>query len=159
MNKTSMLVMSDGEAHRKETTGKNFSIIRFTSYAFDLSSMQKTAGRAVLHPKDRSTAYLLDPDKNDADYLEKPQRFSGVLHKRLTAWLYPLVFAMIALAAAGGARSHRQARLNATMEAAGAAMAIRWIGLYFEDLAEDSMIGVYALYLLPVAAIIACASG
>ena len=153
---TSMLVMNDGEAHRKDTSGKNFSIIRFNSYAFDLSAMQKTAGRAVLHPKDRSTEYLLNPDKNDADFLEKPQRFSGVLHKRLSIWLYPLVFAMIALAAAGGARSHRQARLNATMEAGGAAMAIRWIGLYVEDLAENSMIGVFALYALPIAAVCLC---
>jgi lipopolysaccharide export system permease protein len=149
----SMLVMNDGEAHRKDAKGGNFSIIRFNSYAFDLSALQKTSGRAVLHPKDRSTAYLLHPDLNDADFLEKPQRFSGVLHKRLTAWLYPLVFALIALAAAGGARSHRQARLNATMEAAGAAMAVRWIGLYVEDLAENSVVGVYALYLLPIAAI------
>jgi lipopolysaccharide export system permease protein len=155
-NLTSMLVMNDGEAHRKDTNGGNFSIIRFTSYAFDLSALQKTTGGAVLHPKDRSTGYLLDPDKNDRLFQAEPQRYSGVLHKRMTAWIYPLVFAMIALAVAGGARSHRQARLNATMEAAGAAMAVRWIGLYFEDLAEDSMIGAYALYLLPAAAVCLC---
>jgi lipopolysaccharide export system permease protein len=156
LGNTSMLVMSDGEAHRKDPLSGSFSIIRFSSYAFDLSSFQKSAGGITLHPKDRSTAYLFNPDKNDAVYPVQPQRYSGVLHTRLTAWIYPLVFAMIALAVAGGARSHRQARLNATMEAAGGAMAVRWIGLYFEDLAEDSMIGVYALYLLPAAAIILC---
>ena len=151
-----VLVMNDGEAHRKDAEGDGFSVIRFTSYAFDLSAFQKTAGGVVLHPKDRSTEYLLKPDKKDAVYLEKPQRYSGVLHKRMTVWIYPLVFAMIALATAGGARSHREARLNATMEAAGAAMALRWAGLYFEDLSEDSMIGVYALYILPAAAISLC---
>jgi lipopolysaccharide export system permease protein len=155
-DQASMLVMSDGEAHRKDTSGGNFSIIRFNSYAFDLSGFQKTVGGVVLHPKDRSTQYLLNPDKNDKLFQLEPQRYSGVLHKRLTAWIYPLVFALIALAAAGGARSHREARLNATMEAAGAAMAVRWVGLYVEDLAEDSMIGVYALYLLPIAAIGIC---
>lgn len=156
-DKISMLVMSDGQAHRRDPRGGNFSIIHFNSYAFDLSSFQKSAGGIELHPKDRSTAYLFNPDKNDTLYQVQPQRYSGVLHKRLTAWIYPLVFAMIALAVAGGARSHREARLNATMEAAGGAMAVKWIGLYFEDLAEDSMIGVYALYLLPVAALSLCA--
>jgi lipopolysaccharide export system permease protein len=153
---TSMLVMNDGEAHRKDPHGGNFSIIRFNSYAFDLSAFQKTAGGIVLLPKDHTTKYLLNPDKNDKEYQSRPQRFAGVLHKRLTAWIYPLVFALIALAVAGGARSHRESRLNATMESAGAAMALRWAGLYVEDLAEDSMIGVYALYLLPAAAICLC---
>ncbi len=149
---TSLLVMNDGEAHRKDAQGGNFSIIRFNSYAFDLSSFQKTAGGITFHPKDRSTAYLLNPDKNDAHFLEAPQRYSGVLHKRMTVWIYPLVFALIALLVAGGARSHRETRLNATMAAAGIAMCLRWMGLYVEDLAEDSMVGVYALYALPLAA-------
>ena len=153
---TSILVMNDGEAHRKDSKGGNFSVIRFNSYAFDLSAFQKSTGGIILHPKDRSTAYLLSPDLKDTDFLEKPQRFAGVLHKRLTIWLYPLVFAIIALAVAGAARSHREARINTTMEAAGAAMALRWIGLYVEDLSEDSMIGVYALYALPVAALALC---
>jgi lipopolysaccharide export system permease protein len=153
---TSMLVMNDGEAHRKDPRGGNFSIIRFNSYAFDLSGFQKTTGAIVLHPKDRTTAYLFNPDKNDKLFQSAPQQYSGVLHKRLTAWAYPLVFAMIALAVAGGARSHREARLNATMEAAGAAMALRWAGLYVEDLSEHSMLGVFALYALPVIAICLC---
>jgi lipopolysaccharide export system permease protein len=155
-DQTSMLVMNDGEAQRKDAGGGNFSIIRFNSYAFDLSGFQKTAGGVVLHPKDRSTAYLFNPDKNDRVFQTSPQRYSGVLHKRLTAWVYPLLFALIALSAAGGARSHREARLNATMEAAAAAMAVRWIGLYVDDLAEDSMIGVYGLYVLPAAVLILC---
>ena len=151
-----MLVMNDGEVHRKDPMGTALSVIRFNSYAFDLSAFQKTAGGIVLLPKDRSTGYLLDPDKKDPNFIEKPQRYTGVLHKRLTTWIYPLMFAMIALAVAGGARSHREARINATMEAAVAAMALRWAGVYFEDLSEDSMYGVYALYILPLIAIGLC---
>lgn len=155
-DEANLLVMNDGEAHRKDAKGGNFSIIRFNSYAFDLSTLQKTAGGVVLHPKDRTTEYLLQPDKNDKLFQAEPQRYTGVLHKRLTVWIYPLVFALIALAVAGGARSHREARLNATMEAAGAALALRWAGLYVEDLSEDSMAGVYALYALPLIAIGLC---
>jgi lipopolysaccharide export system permease protein len=155
-DQASLLVMNDGEAHRKDAKGGNFSIIRFNSYAFDLSALQKTAGGVVLHPKDRTTEYLLNPDKNDKLFQVEPQRYTGVLHKRLTVWIYPLVFALIALAVAGGARSHREARLNATMEAAGAALVLRWAGLYVEDWSEDSMTGVYALYALPLISISLC---
>ena len=153
---TSLLLMNDGEAHRKDPQGGNFSIIRFTSYAFDLSSFQKTAGGVTLHPKDRSTAYLLNPDKDDSIFLGDPQRYSGALHKRMTVWLYPMIFALIALAVAGGARSHREARLNATMTAAALAMAVRWAGLFAEDLSEKSMTGVYLLYAFPIAAVCLC---
>ena len=34
------------------------------------------------------------------------------LHQRFTEWIYPIVFALIALAVAGDARSHREARIN-----------------------------------------------
>lgn len=153
---TSLLIMNDGEAHRKDTQSGNFSIIRFTSYAFDLSSFQKTAGGITLHPKDRSTAYLMNPDKNDPIFQGDPQRYAGVLHKRMTVWLYPLVLALIALVVAGGARSHREARFNPTMTAAALAMAARWGGLYAEDLAENSMTGVYLLYVFPLAVIALC---
>jgi lipopolysaccharide export system permease protein len=153
---TSLLFLNDGEAHRRDADGSNFSIIRFTSYAFDLSSFQKTAGGVTLHPKDRSTAYLLNPDKNDRTFIMSPQRLTGALHKRFTVWAYPLVFALIALLAAGEATPHRQAQLNTTMTAASLAMAVRWAGLYFEDMADDSMTGVYGLYAVPAIAVGLC---
>ena len=34
------------------------------------------------------------------------------MHRRLSEWLYPIAFALIALAVAGDARSHREARVN-----------------------------------------------
>ena len=87
-------------------------MIRFTSYAFDLSLFSAPRAEPFMFPKDRTLPYLLNPDPNDRVYKHKPQSFRAELHRRFTEWLYPLVFALIALAVAGDARSHREARIN-----------------------------------------------
>ncbi len=151
----SFLLMYDGEIHRQETKDGNLSIIRFTSYAFDLSALLPVAAGARIYPKDRTTAYLLNPPANDGLFRSLPQMYRGELHKRATQWTYPIVFALMALALAGTARSHRGSGLNVTFAAVSVALAIRWLGLYFEDMAEKHQAGSYGLYLVPL---ICCAA-
>ncbi|MBX8819161.1 LPS export ABC transporter permease LptF, partial [Ochrobactrum sp. MR31] len=74
-------------------------------------------GDMVLYAKDRHLSYLINPDKNDPIFQTKPLQYRAELHKRLTNWLYPFVFAMIALVLAGDARSHREARVSASFSA------------------------------------------
>ncbi len=155
-DETSLLLMNDGEVHRRTLKDGNLSIVRFTSYAFDMSTFTAAANSITLYPKDRTTAYLLNPPANDALALSAPQFYRAELHKRFTLWTYPFVFALISLAIAGMVRSHREMRLNGTMTAAAVAMGVRWIGLYGEDLAQSSMSGVYIIYIVPVAASILC---
>jgi lipopolysaccharide export system permease protein len=153
---TSLLLMNDGEVHRRTLKDGNLSIVRFTGYAFDMSTFTAAANTITLYPKDRSTAYLLNPAADDSLFLNSPQFYRAELHKRFTLWTYPFVFALISLAVAGMVRSHREMRLNGTMTAASVAMGVRWVGLYGEDLAEASMTGVYIVYLAPVAAAAIC---
>jgi lipopolysaccharide export system permease protein len=155
-NDTSLLLMNDGEVHRRNPKDGNLSIVRFTSYAFDMSTFTAAAKGITLYPKDRATSYLLNPPPNDALFQKAPQFYRAELHKRFTLWTYPFVFALISLAIAGMVRSHREMRLNGTMTAACVAMAVRWVGLYGEDLAEASMSGVYLIYLTPFIASLVC---
>lgn len=151
-----LLLMSDGEVHRRNTKDGNLSIIRFTSYAFDLSAFAPAANGVFLMAYDQSTAYLLNPDHNDPLYKQSPQIFRAAFHKRLTQSFYPLVFALIGLSLAGGARSHRDIRLNPTMLAMGLAFGVRWLGVTFEEMGYDHAYGDVALYsLLLLAALIA----
>ena len=145
----SLLLMSNGEVHRRTVKDGALSVIRFKSYAFDLSAFTTAVGGIALYPKDRSTSYLLNPYKNDKTFQRQPQLYTAEIHKRLTVWIYPLVFALIALSVVGGVRSHRAARFNVTLIAGAAAMFVRWLGLYFEDMAEKNMLGVYGLYAIP----------
>lgn len=145
----SILVMEDGAVHRKAPDG-DVSVIRFTSYSFDLSEFAPAAEEVVLLPKDRSIGYLLNPDVNDPIWQERPHRYRAELHSRLTEWTYVFVFALLALAVAGDARSHREARLHPMVTALVSALFLRWLSFFAVNEAEDSSVYLPLLYLIPL---------
>ena len=127
-----LLIMEDGEIDRKIANG-DISIIRFDSYAFDLSAFAGASGTPKLYPKDQTLSYLFNPDRNDPVYKSKPQSFTAELHRRFTEWVYPLVFALIALAVSGDARSHREARIHPIVTAITIALVVRWTGYFIAN--------------------------
>lgn len=147
----SLLVMNDGVVHRKSPAG-DVSIVRFKSYVFDLAAFSKAADSVTLYPKDRTIAYLINPDPNDPVFQKKPQSFRGELHRRLSEWLYSVVFALIALAVAGDARSHREARVNPMITAVGICMLIRWAGFVVTDQVQSAIWLTPVVYLIPLGA-------
>ena len=153
-NGRSMLVMNDGVVHRKAPTGE-VSVVRFSSYVFDLSSFASAAAYMVMYAKDRSLQFLANPDPRDLMYKRFPQQFHSVFHQRLTEWLYPLVFALIALAVAGDARSHREARIHPMVTALSIAMLIRWLSYFVASQADANPAFVPWLYIVPLAASLA----
>jgi lipopolysaccharide export system permease protein len=147
----SLLVMADGVVHRKAPGGE-VSIIRFTSYAFDLSAFSTSDGKITMFPKDRTIGYLLNPDLNDHVFQQKPQSFRAELHRRFSEWTYPLVFALIALAVAGDARSHREARINPLITAVTIALFFRWLGFFATNQAQSSAVFTPFVYAVPIIA-------
>ncbi len=91
--------MTDGVIHRKSVDG-NVSLVHFTSYAFDLSAFGSNTGGVVRLPKDQTTQYLLNPDPNDDAYKKAPGTYRSEINKRFSEWLFPITFALIALAVA-----------------------------------------------------------
>ncbi|MGL4488253.1 MAG: LptF/LptG family permease [Rhizobiaceae bacterium] len=152
-NDTSLLVMKDGEIHSRNVTNGQISIIRFTSYAFDLSQFSASTSKPTLLPKDQTTDYLLSPDANDKVFQQNPLLFSAELHKRGAEWLYPLAFAMIGMAVCGMARSHRENPAFLTFHAISLAFVLRWLGLFAEDSAEKTTTANLFVYLVPLAGI------
>lgn len=144
----SMLLMNDGVVHRKAPGGE-VSIIRFTSYAFDLAAFSSNSD-ITMFPKDRTLGYLVYPDPNDPILKKYPQFFRAELHKRLTEWVYPFVFGLIALAVAGDARSHREARIHPLLTAVSTALICRWLGFFAGSKAETIPSAVYAVYGIPL---------
>src|SRR5690606_15197435 len=90
-----MLLMKDGEVQRPDAPDGTVSIIKLKSYAFDLSHFTSAGDDFVIYAKDRPLNYLLNPDPNDPILQTRPLRYKAELHRRLTEWLYPVVFAMI----------------------------------------------------------------
>lgn len=149
-DKGTSLIMKDGEVQRKAPDG-NVSVVRFDSYAFDLSDMTESRGDPTLRASDRDLGFLLHPDPEDKDYKDRPGSYLTELHRRLTDWMLPAAFALIALAAAGDARSHREARLHPMMIALTLAFMLRWATFYATNKIETAPIFIYALYAIPVA--------
>ena len=145
-----VLLMSNGEVHRKAVGGE-VSVIRFSSYAFDLSAFSSAASEVVLFAKDRTLGFLLNPDPKDAMYARAPQQFRAELHRRLSEWTYPLVFALIALAVAGDARSHREARIHPVVTAMCIALFARWLGFFVANETQTTPAFAIAVYGVPLA--------
>ncbi len=152
-----ILLMRDGMIQRKLAEG-DVSVVRFHSYAFDLSQFTPGSDSITLLPKDRSLAFLLDPDPNDKVYQQIPGEFRAELHGRLAGWTFPLVFALIGLAVAGDPRSHREARISPLFTVIVLALLVRWLALVASDYAEQSrefILGIYAVPMVSAAILLA----
>ncbi|WP_273725420.1 LPS export ABC transporter permease LptF [Brucella gallinifaecis] len=152
-----MLLMRNGEVQRRSVSDGTVSIIKFNSYAFDLSQFTSAGDDFVIYAKDRPLSYLLNPDPNDPILQTRPLRYRAELHRRLTDWLYPIVFAMIALAFAGDSRSHREARVSASFSAISTAMLVYWAGYFSADRADKDETYMVIMYLIPLGVI--CVTG
>ncbi|WHA40248.1 LptF/LptG family permease [Agrobacterium larrymoorei] len=144
------LTMRDGEVQQKTPDGK-VSVVKFLSYAFDLSTMsEKSDNEPSLSSSDASLAFLLSPDENNESYKKAPGGFRSELHRRLVDWMFPFVFALISLVVAADARSHREARLHPMVAALVTAFMLRWLGFYFTNQVKQSAAFIPLVYAVPV---------
>jgi lipopolysaccharide export system permease protein len=149
-DKEKVLLMNDGVVQRKTLNG-DVSVVHFTSYAFDLSTFDADTSGVTLLPKDRTTSYLLNPDPNDPRYQRNPYDYSTELHKRFSEWMLPFAFALIALAVAGDARSHREARVHPLITTICITLVVRWFVFFIEGQAKTHPSYAYGLYAVPIA--------
>ncbi|KIQ01527.1 permease [Agrobacterium tumefaciens] len=144
------LTMRDGEVQQKTPDGK-VSVVKFLSYAFDLSTMsEKADAEPSISSSDARLAFLLSPDETVDSYKKSPGGFRSELHRRLADWLFPFVFALISLVVAGDARSHREARLHPMVAALITAFMLRWLGFYVTNQVKQSAAFIPLVYAVPV---------
>ena len=110
-----------------------------------------STGTPRLLPKDRTLPYLLNPSPDDPMFKRKPQSFRAELHRRFTEWVYPIVFALIALAVIGNARSHRESRINPLVTAVTIALIVRWAGYFAANQVQVAPALWPVVYLIPLA--------
>ena len=84
-----------------------------------------------MYPKDRTIRYLIETRSRTTNFQASTRNtFRAELHRRFHRMALSLVFALIALAVAGDARSHREARIHPLITAITIAL--------FVPLASDS---------------------
>lgn len=144
---SSILVMIEGQLAKRNKINGETSLVKFSSADFDLGTLMSTGGKGYLYPKDQYLSTLLNYPKQAAEY----KKYVAELHYRLISWLYPLVFAIIALALNTGPITHRDAKSNtALISTAMLVLTIYLLSYVFKNKAETNQNYIIALYLVPI---------
>jgi lipopolysaccharide export system permease protein len=156
----SYLVMFDGSVHRfnKEEESKGVQIIVFDQYMLDLSEFGGQGDKnKELNPRERYISELINPNPDDAILKRGAGQLRSELHDRLSTPLYPIVFALIAVALLGHARTTRENRWAQIFLAFGIAVGLRVAGLTASNLVTLSASAVALVYAIPLGAILVAA--
>ena len=156
----SYLVMFGGYVHRYngEDPDKNVQIVAFDQNMLDLSEFSpKDTGGKDLRPREQYISELISPDMNDKGTKRNPGQIRSELHDRLATPLYPLVFAFIAIALLGHARTTRESRWAQILLAFGIALGLRVVGLVVGNLVALNAWAVALVYAVPLGAILVAA--
>jgi lipopolysaccharide export system permease protein len=154
------LVMFDGHVHRYETKSpdQGVQIVAFDQYVLNISDLNPTeTGSKELRPRERYLGELLDPDPKLLKAKGAVGQLRTELHDRFSTPFYPLLFAFLAVAILGHARTTRESRWAQILIAAGIAVGLRVSGLTASNLVTLSAGATPLVYVIPIAAIIVAA--
>ncbi len=150
------LIMSEGHIVRRTDKDEPAQIVAFDKYAVDLERFEKKLDEDNddLKPRERYLSELLHPEATSQGYLRSPGKFRAELHERSSNPLYPIAFALIALAAVGQAHSTRQSSVRQIATAFVLAAALRLGGLALNNVVVLNAAAVPLLYVLPLGAML-----
>ena len=154
------LVMFDGHVHRYEpkTPDKGVQIVHFDQYVLNISALspQEDTSKELL-PRERYLSELLNPDPGLLMQKGAAGQLRNELHDRFATPFYPMVFAFLAIAILGHARTTRESRWAQILMAAGIAVGLRVSGFIGANLVTLSAAATPLVYLIPIGAIIIAA--
>ena len=154
------LVMFDGHVHRYEENdpSKGVQIVAFDQYVLNISDFSaKDTSSKELRPRERYLSELLNPDPNLLKNKGASGQLRTELHDRFSNPFYPLLFAFLAVAVLGHARTTRESRWAQILLAAGIAVGLRVSGLTASKLVTLSAGATPLVYVIPIGAIIVAA--
>lgn len=148
-----VLIMQDGQIHRRTESSGSLSIIKFDAYAISLAEFTSAAAGHAYKVVERSTAELWSPDPNDSYLQNRALEVRGEIHRRFSDWLYPFLFCLVGLSLAGHPVTSRHGEASALGLAFGAALAYRGGAYYIygESAASTAINGMF--YVLPLAGV------
>jgi len=154
------LVMFDGHVHRYEVKdpSKGVQIVAFDQYVLNISDFSaKDTSSKELRPRERYLSELLNPDPDLLKQKGAAGQLRTELHDRFATPFYPLLFAFLAVAVLGHARTTRESRWAQILVAAGIAVGLRVSGLTASNLVTLSAGATPLVYVIPIGAIIVAA--
>jgi len=150
-----VVVMTNGQIHRENVKDGSVSVIRFNSYAISLSQFGSTATTASYYPPmEHDTIELLNPDPESFYAKKSPDWLRTEFHRRMTDWLHPILYGLIALVVAGQTRSHRQNSFNTFFLAVGATLLYKGAAYAAYGVARHDSGLAWILYAIPLGGIV-----
>ena len=143
------LLMTDGTIEMSSHGGARLNVLKFQRYVFDLDQF---ASKAQVYERPTNERYLSELLRPDPNLKAKMRRaYIAEAHNRLSAPLYCLAFALIALAAVIRGRRARGAHVLRMTAACFAAVGLRIAGYGMAGLAQSNTALCVLFYLLPLA--------
>lgn len=151
------LKMTNGHIHRKLAGKDDVQIVKFDQYIFDLTDFGKAkGGKALYKPRARYLPGLLNPPASEINRPKILGRIRAEIHNRFSSALYPLLFAFIAVAALGVARSTRQNSSKLLVIGFCVGMGARMLGLASINILKVNPHAVWLVYGIPIGGILLC---
>ncbi len=147
------LLLREGEIQRAKRQDDNISVVKFESYAFDLSSFSG-GGSGGSSLEELATNELFNPDPNSYYYKKRPGALRAEAHNRLTAGLYPFAFVLIVLAISGRARSTRQSYTIAISAAFMICAILRGLSIVVINASRNNPDSIALIYILPLTGLV-----
>ncbi|MFA5958352.1 LPS export ABC transporter permease LptF [Hyphomicrobium sp.] len=152
---TAYLAMSTGHIIRRSDADGPPQIIAFDKYVVDLDQFEpQNDGSGELKPRERYWSELVHPDPKSKLYTSAAGQFRAEIHERLVSPLYPIAFAFLIIAFVGQARSTRSSRMQSLVLTFLLGAACRMAGLALNSAVARNPTMLFALYGVPIAAII-----
>jgi lipopolysaccharide export system permease protein len=155
------LVMFDGDVQTfsPDNADQGARIVNFDQYMLDLSGFNAPDGddQKALRPRERYLSELINPDPKDPLLKHNPGQLRQELHDRFATPFYPLLFAFLAVAVLGHARTTRESRWAQILLAFGIAVGLRIVGFTVSNLVMLNAWALVALYGVPLGAILVAA--
>jgi lipopolysaccharide export system permease protein len=147
------LIMLNGNIERAEEGGARLSVLKFDRYVFDLDEYAGQQRATERETSERFLSELMEPELVGPNQEARRGVYLAEAHNRLSAPLYCLAFALIALAAT--AKGH-MLRTSYALRLSGAALLgamLRLLGYAAQGTAARNPTFLPLLYLLPLAGV------
>jgi lipopolysaccharide export system permease protein len=144
------LIMQNGTVEQSSSNGARLSVLRFQHYVFDLDQFAEQTHQAVLQTSERYLPELFWPHlaKDPGGKMRRILLAEG--HNRLSAPLYCIMFALIAMAAVTSGRRARGAYALRIALACLIAGALRLAGYGAQGMVGRNPSAAIILYLIPL---------
>jgi lipopolysaccharide export system permease protein len=150
-----IMVMQNGQIHRQRENETDIQMVVFDSYLFDIGDLSPAAGPREPKPREMSMSELLFAGADSPNYRKMKGKLRVELHERLSAPLYALVFALIAVVHLGRPRTTREGRAGMLVGAFLVCVAIRAVGIAGSNILGKKLWALSLVYGVPLAAAIA----